>query len=290
MELWQLKQRQGLPLEAKIILSKKRIRQFCETPNEKYQYIKPYISFSGGKDSTVLLNLVRSIYPDTPAVFVNTGLEYPEIVEFVKTIPNVTWLRPKMNFKEVLEKYGYPVVSKEVSQKIYEYRTAKSEKTKHIRWYGTGNAYKSGKIPEKWKYLVKAPFKVCDKCCYVMKKAPMRHYKCYVGTMTQDSHLRKQQYLRKGCNSFKGKIQSMPMAFWLEEDVWAYIKLNNLKYASVYDNGVSRTGCMFCMFGVHLEKGENRFQKMKKSHPKLYNYCINDLGCGKVLDYINVEY
>jgi len=44
------------------------------------------------------------------------------------------------------------------------------------------------------------------------------------------------------------------------------------------------------MFGVHLEKGENRFQKMKKSHPKLYNYCINDLGCGKVLDYINVEY
>ena len=283
--LWTLQQRQSLPLSAKVKLSQRRIREFYEKMEGEV-----YISFSGGKDSTVLLHLVREMYPNVPAVFVNTGLEYPEIKEFVKTIDNVEWLRPKMGFKEVLEKYGFPVVSKEVSQKIYQYRTAKSEKTRHTRWYGAENKYKSGKIPEKWKYLVEAPFKICDKCCDIMKKRPMKKYKCYIGTMTQDSHLRKQQYLRKGCNSFEGKIQSMPMAFWLEEDVWTYIKSRKLQYCNIYDRGVNRTGCMFCMFGVHLEKGLNRFQLMQKSHPKLWEYCINKLGCGEVLDYIKVSY
>ena len=285
MECWQLKQRQSLPLEAKIIMSQNKIREFYDHYDGEV-----YVSFSGGKDSTVLLDLVREIYPDVPAVFVDTGLEYPEIRDFVKTIDNVIWIKPKMNFKDVLDKYGFPVVSKEVSQKIFQYKTAKSEKTKHTRWYGTDNKYKSGKIPEKWKYLVKAPFKICDKCCDVMKKRPMKKYKCFVGTMAQDSHLRKQQYLRRGCNSFEGKEQSMPMAFWLEKDVWKYIKTKKLPYSKIYDMGVDRTGCMFCMFGVHLEKGLNRFQLMQKSHPKLWDYCINKLGCGEVLDYIGVKY
>ena len=73
---------------------------------------KVYVAFSGGKDSTVLLHLVRSIYPEVPAVFSDTGLEYPEIKAFVRSVENVVWLRPKMSFKEVIEKYGYPVVSK----------------------------------------------------------------------------------------------------------------------------------------------------------------------------------
>ena len=54
--------------------------------------------------------------------------------------------------------------------------------------------------------------------------------------------------------------------------------------------GADRTGCMFCMFGVHLEKGKNRFQRMKTTHPKLWKYCIDGLGCGKVLDYVGVKY
>ena len=71
------------------------------------------MAFSGGKDSTVLLDIARKIYPDIEAVYTDTGLEYPELREFVKTIDNVTWLRPKENFKKVVQKYGYPVISKE---------------------------------------------------------------------------------------------------------------------------------------------------------------------------------
>ena len=98
-------------------------------------------------------------------------------------------------------------------------------------------------------------------------------------------------YLRKGCNAFDNKNpQSNPMSFWLEKDIWNYIKKFNLGYSSIYDMGYQRTGCMFCMFGVHLEKLPNRFQTMKHTHPKLYDYCLNKLGLKDVLKYCGVAY
>ena len=109
--------------------------------------------------------------------------------------------------------------------------------------------------------------------------------------MTQDSQARKQQYIRNGgCNSFSGKLQSIPLAFWVEKDIWDYVSKYNLEYSKIYDMGADRTGCMWCMFGVHMEDEPNRFQRMKKTHPKIYDYCINKLSLGEVLDYINVNY
>ena len=291
IELWQLKQRQGQPLEVKERLTENRIRAWYEQNDGEV-----YVSFSGGKDSTVLLHLVRKFYPDVSAVFVDTGLEYPEVKRFVRAVENVTWLRPKIPFYEVIKKYGYPVISKEVSQQIYEFRTAKSEKTKRTRWYGANNKYKSGKIPEKWKPLtISNLFKIGAQCCDVMKKRPIKKYEketdlhSFIGVMAKDSALRKQSCLRHGCNMENGKA-SRPMMFWTDADVWGYIKKYNLKYSKIYDMGVLNTGCMFCMFGVHLEKGKNRFQRMNTTHPNQYNFCINTLGCGKVLDAIGVSY
>lgn len=100
MTMTDLLQRQSLPLSAKETMSLVRIRQWYDYWNGDV-----CVSFSGGKDSTVVLDLVRSMYPDVPAVFVDTGLEYPEIREFVKTIPNVTIVRPAMNFKQVIDTY-----------------------------------------------------------------------------------------------------------------------------------------------------------------------------------------
>lgn len=283
-----LKQRQELPLEAKVIMSQQRIRQFYD-----HFLGDVYVSFSGGKDSTVLLNLVRDMYPSVPAVFVDTGLEYPEIREFVKSVDNVTWLKPKMPFPQVIEKYGFPVVSKEQSQYIQQFRNAKSQKTKDTRW--NGNKWGQGKISKKWKFLVDAPFKIDERCCDVMKKKPIYKYEKetgmypFIGTMACESSHRKILYLKSGCNAFDSKRpKSMPIAFWKEEDVYEYLK--DKPYSKIYDMGYKRTGCMFCMFGVHLEKEPNRFQLMKETHPKQYDYCINKLGCGKVLDYIGVNY
>lgn len=92
-------------------MTQQRIREWVQ----EYGTDGVYVSFSGGKDSTVLLHIVREMYPEIPAVFIDTGLEYPEIRKFVKTFDNVEWVRPEMNFKQVIKTYGYPFISKEVS-------------------------------------------------------------------------------------------------------------------------------------------------------------------------------
>jgi 3'-phosphoadenosine 5'-phosphosulfate sulfotransferase (PAPS reductase)/FAD synthetase len=79
-----------------------------------------------------LANLVRQEFPTIPLVFVDTGLEYPEIKEFVKTFDNVTTLRPKLTFLQVIEKYGFPVISKEVSEMIYQVHQYKDSNPKLI--------------------------------------------------------------------------------------------------------------------------------------------------------------
>ena len=110
-----LRQMQAMPLPVKIGLTQTRIRAWVN----EFGVDGVYVSFSGGKDSTVLLNIVREIYPNVTAMFCDTGLEYPEIREFVKTFDNVDWVKPKMNFRQVIEKYGYPMISKEVSECAY---------------------------------------------------------------------------------------------------------------------------------------------------------------------------
>lgn len=113
--LYDLQELQALPLQLKIQLTKQRIREWVSYFGQD----GVYVSFSGGKDSTVLLHLVREDYPDVPAVFCNTGLEYPEIVQFVKSFENVEIIRPKKNFRRVIQDYGYPFISKEVSECAY---------------------------------------------------------------------------------------------------------------------------------------------------------------------------
>lgn len=149
--------------------------------------------------------------------------------------------------------------------------------------------------------------------------------------MAEESRLRKEQWLRNGCNGFDMKEpKSTPMSFWTEQDILSYIKQYNVEIPSVYGSvvddvgidekfeqlsmcdtgcklkttGCNRSGCIYCLFGSHLEKGKSRFERLKETHPKLYNYCINGgefvdgnwqpnqngLGLKFVMDYINQLY
>ena len=324
-----LYQMQSLPLDIKIRMTENRIRDWYNHFNGDV-----YLSFSGGKDSTVLKHIVENtpgVY-GVPSVFCDTGLEYPEIKAFVKSCENVAVIRPKMTFRQVIEKYGYPVISKEVARCVQYAKKAIAEGREdshgdYKKLCGLEvdkNGRKSQFNCEKWKFLLYAPFNCSRECCTVMKKNPMKQYEKETGrvpiiaTMACESRLRKNQWIIYGCNAFDSKSpRSQPMSFWTEQDVLQYIYTYKIPYAKeVYGNiyidengtykttGLDRTGCVFCMFGCHLEKEPNRFQQLEKTHPKLYNYCINGgsdesgvwmpdnkgLGLGKVLDYIGVNY
>lgn len=299
MNLEELRLLQNYPLDIKIAKSKQRIREFVQ----HFGIDGVYVSFSGGKDSTVLLHLVRSIYPDVEAVFSNTGLEYPELVDFVKTKENITMVRPEKSFKQVLEQEGYPLISKKTARMIHDCQNPTDNnlisRTLYLSEYTTnkkGETIKNNsfKIANKWRYLIDSDIPISHRCCDILKKAPIKKYeketgkRPIIGTMTYESKMRESAYLQRGgCNSFDEKKGScLPLSFWTEQDIYQYIKKFNLEYAPVYGDivesqdgklettGESRTGCIWCPLGIHLEKGENRLQRLEKTHPQLHDYCV----------------
>lgn len=299
MTAQELQQHQQWPLHQKIDHALGTVEAFIARTGKV-----PYVSFSGGKDSTVLLDMIRRfLKPDIKAVFCNTGNEYPEIVKFVRRTENVTVIRPEMSVRQVLEKYGFPLISKVQARFIRQVRTTKSEKLISLRMYGTDpkNGKTIGKIAEKWKPLIRAPFTISEQCCECLKKRPFAKYQRetgelpIIGVMAGESEIRMSSYIRRGgCNSFKeGQMASMPLSIWTDADVWAYIKEFKVPYCEIYDiPGVRQTGCMFCGFGAHIEK-TSRFARLRALHPKAYDifmgYTNNSVTYREALERIGVQ-
>ena len=317
-----------------------------------------FVAFSGGKDSTVLAHLCarwcQIVRATLYLVFINTGLEYPEIRHFVTEYADylrkkfginvvLDIERPRMRFDEVIKTYGYPIISKETAKTISAARRL-GESSKYgavslARLNGTFKQ-KDGNPSlyncSKYKPLLNVDFKIASDCCDIMKKKPSHDYikrtgrKPIVGQMAEESRLREQRWLRYGCNGFDmTSPSSSPISFWTEQDILQYIKENRLPIASVYGDiiyevdpeqmridllgmqdklcttGCRRTGCIFCAFGCHLEKEPSRFQQLKITHPRQYEYCIGGgeynedgvwqpnkegLGMGHVFDELNKIY
>lgn len=106
----------------------------------------------------------------------DTGLEFPQIREFVRSFYDVEILYPEMNFKDVLLTYGYPLISKEVAAKIRKLRHGNlSERYRNYLLHGDERG-KLGKLSECWKFLIDAPFDISEYCCIVMKEKPLTEY------------------------------------------------------------------------------------------------------------------
>jgi 3'-phosphoadenosine 5'-phosphosulfate sulfotransferase (PAPS reductase)/FAD synthetase len=305
----ELNRRINLPFEEKMEMSQCTIETWW-----KEWMGNVYVSFSGGKDSTVLLHLVRSLFPDVLAVFSDTGLEYPEIKSFIKSYENVKVIRPKLSFRQVIDKYGYAVVSKKIANmiRVLRHPTDRNIATRNLHttgYAGDGRYIPDMKLPKKWEYLLDAPFEISERCCSSLKKDPFKLFTKetglypYLGMKATDSRLRRFSYMRTGCNIFDGKNPvSNPLSLWTEQDIFRYLIKYNIPISSVYgeivqsESGIyrttkmSRTGCMWCLFGIAEEKYPNRLQLLKEMHPEIYDYALNDLKMKDVLDFMGTPY
>lgn len=284
-------------LESKVIQTKYLIRQTIY----EFGIDKVYISYSGGKDSTVLSHIAKSMYPDILHIFANTTNEYPETIQHIKwekeeNGTNIITVLPKdvngeiWTFKKVVDRYGYPMFSKRVSNAIRTYQHALSPRTKqNAQDYIDRNFRKYKKYKD---------FPISDKCCDKLKKEPLRRkakelgLECAIlGILASESYQREKDWLEYGCNVFHERKdnQSRPLSFWTDEDILEYIKQYNVRIPKLYEMGYTRNGCMYCGFGVHLEPDNyNRYQRLKETHPVQYSYFIQNFGLLMVEFEINI--
>ena len=304
---------QSLPLDIKIMKSKRRIIEAIDY----FGNDGIYVSVSGGLDSTVLSHIVEQVekennYKHIPRVLSNTGNEYDDVLENGRRIADIE-VKPKMTAYEVWKNIGYPVGSKKIARMINDLQnpTEKNYNSRNLYLNGIKQDGTKGspqcKLAKRFYPFIESDIKVSHKCCDILKKEPLKRYEKesgripLIGTMADEGGTRTDGYIKTGCNAFEQK-KSMPIGFWTKQDILQYILDNNLyipkEYGEIkrdennklYTTLEQRTGCFICMFGLHLEKGENRFQRMKRLYPKKYNYAINVIGLRKVLDVYGIDY
>lgn len=294
-------------------MTERRIIEFVEY----YGIDSVYISFSGGKDSTVLLDICRKLYPDMKAVFLDTWLEFPELRQFVKKFDNVKFIRPEKSMKQIIQDDGWCFPSKDVAETIYYYR--KGHKFAINKMNGldkNGNPSAFRQRYKKWLILAESDIPISHKCCLDMKENPVQKFERktkmhpILALMADESDRRKQAYMRTGCNSFiSNRPQSKPMGFWTQQDILHYILQNNLEIAKPYGKIIkadnhknlfctsckykttkeNRTGCMFCPIACHLNNLD-KFERLKKIYPKIYDYCMEELEEKHLINFIKENY
>lgn len=285
--------RYNLPPDLKLKWTKDRIMQF-------YHHFagSVFLSFSGGKDSQVLAEIIRSMgkpYSDIELVFFDTHNEDKSVYEVVDRY-GATVVPSPYTPKEVVEKVGYPLFNKELAHVIDAIQRGLPyiEKTKN-----ENNRKLIEEATGRLGIFTRSPLRISDKCCTISKKNPSKEFtkktgkEPIVATLAVESYLRMQQYLKRGCNAFEGKIQSTPIAFWKKDEILQYVADNDIKLADCYGAkitnypllghkkctlcGKQQTGCLYCGFGKGVEYAKKilkaKCPEYVKEHQEEFDNC-----------------
>lgn len=322
----ELRMLQALPYDIKMRKADLRIREWVEYWGEN----NVAVSFSGGLDSLVLLHKVRQLYPNVKAVAIRAIecknnqkiIDKTENVVILKSVYNMIEVVKKFGYPLISKKTAKSI-------RRLQNPTDRNLKSRNLALTGItsdGRESPRFKLPQRWRKFIDSEYKISEQCCYYMKEKPMIDYAkendvhYIIGTKAEDSQTRESSYLGTGCNSFKESGNSNPLGFILHQDILRYIVENELDYSEEYGEIVetknmkpisklklrlmikydrkvelvttkaSRTGCFICGFGLHMERQPNRFQRMEVDDPKLYDFAINKMGYGAVLDFAEIPY
>lgn len=239
--LHKLKIKQSYPLDMKVEMTVQALREFID----EYGIEGVYVPYSGGKDSTVLLDILRKNFGDRiPAVFSNTKNEFNSIIEQIKyaqvQYKNVQVVISDKSIEDVVKTLGYPVVSKKISRMLKDLQnpTDKNKATRKLYlseyfldkdgnpkqeidkdgnpvFDKEGNPIyrknSSWKLSNKYRYLLDATFPISHRCCDELKKKPLAKYeketgrKPIIATLASESKSREESWLKHGCNQFNAK-------------------------------------------------------------------------------------
>ncbi|MBC8501196.1 MAG: phosphoadenosine phosphosulfate reductase family protein [Nanoarchaeota archaeon] len=299
-----LNQRMAYPFDYKITLAKRRIQAAIDQYGEE----DCYVSFSGGKDSTILSHLVLSMGYKLEHVFSNTRLEYPECIKFSKEWCKKNGIKlnlvlPDILPHEVWKKHGYPMFSKEIAELLgrmwlgYKCHPKKIKKVKGFlkRLGYNGDPSDSKKVKN---FLKRKGLKISSKCCYLLKKKPMKEWQkrsgkkvAIMGVRAEESQIRRTVWVRKGCiYETKDQVVVHPIIFFTEKDIFEYAKKYDIRFADIYyePHNLKRNGCFCCGFGCHMTE-ENNFIKLKQMNPQLWASIMNHWGFSKICEKCNVK-
>lgn len=319
------RQKQSLPYAQKVLLARKRAEEFEAECMERG--LNTHVSV-GGLDSITLLVFLRSIGIDAPAISVSI-LEDKSIQQVHRQL-GVECVNPLKTKAEVLSEFGYPVLSKEIAGKIalLQNPSEKNATVRHAIITGETGEYGGHrtdtrmKLSQKWleKFggadaegaalgYAAAPFKVSDRCCYYLKEKPCDNWAKehnsvpYLGLMASEGGRRQKSLMQNGCNYFgESTIRSAPFAIFSRSDLLQLALDLHVPVPEIYGRivrdmngtlrttGAQRTGCSMCGFGIQLEKRPHRFDRLRQTNPKEWDFYMNRMGWGKVLDYIGVDW
>jgi 3'-phosphoadenosine 5'-phosphosulfate sulfotransferase (PAPS reductase)/FAD synthetase len=287
----ELTAQQTLDLDAKVRYAHRVIERALDRCE------KPSLAFSAGKDSTVLLHMLRQHVPEIITIYGNTTIEFPECVKFARWLRdewalNYYEARPEVTFWWVVEQYGWPLYGKTFGVGGVAHKSSRAQFFDDLAARGelTGQ------------YAIQAKVPISSACCTFLKERPSQKLQkelgvdlVFLGIMAAESRQRLFNYLRYG-ELYYPKSQKVwkahPMAIWTDDDVWAYIHRFDVPYAALYDMGYhdertgewishKRNGCMFC--GMDIRFPNNHLAIMRRTHPKAWHTVMVRKGLGKVL-------